>query len=55
MAVDVARLQFELRREGRHLGWHDLEMAATALAANEALVPSDAGFTSVQGLDMESR
>ena len=52
LADDAARIQFELRREGKTLGWHDLQIAATALAHNESLVTADAGFGIVPGLDV---
>lgn len=52
LADDAARIQFELRREGKVLGWHDLQIAATALAHNESLVSADAGFAIVPGLDV---
>lgn len=52
LADEAARLQHELAREGRALGWHDLQVAATAVYVREALVSSDRSFRGVPGLDL---
>ena len=53
-ADEAARLQFELLREGRGLGWHDLQVAATALYLRETLVSSDRAFRDLPGLDLRA-
>ena len=50
IADHAARLQHELRREGSPLGWHDLQIATTALHLEEPLVSNDEAFDSVPGL-----
>jgi predicted nucleic acid-binding protein len=50
LADEAARLQHELRREGTPLGWHDLQIATTALHFREALVSNDEAFDAVPGL-----
>lgn len=51
-ADEAARLQHELMREGRGLGWHDLQIAATALYLRETLITTDAAFRGLPGLDV---
>lgn len=46
----AAKLQWDLRRAGRELAWHDLQVAATALRHDEVLVTNDARFQAVPGL-----
>lgn len=50
VADAAARLQHELRSAGTLLSWHDLQVAATALHYNEAVVTSGRGFVKVPGL-----
>lgn len=50
LADEAARLQHELRREGTPLGWHDLQIATTALHFRETLVSNDQAFDAVPGL-----
>lgn len=50
LADHAARLQHDLRREGAPLGWHDLQIATTALHYGEPLVSNDAAFDDVPGL-----
>lgn len=50
LADEAARLQHELRREGSPLGWHDLQIATTALHFREPLVSNDEAFDEVPGL-----
>lgn len=45
-------LQDELMRTGRRLGWHDLQVAATALHRHDALATRDEGFADVEGLQV---
>jgi hypothetical protein len=51
-ADEAARLQHELMREGLGLGWHDLQIAATALHFGETLVTADKTFGGLPGLDV---
>ena len=44
------RLQVQLGAVGQALGWHDLQIAATALHLQESLVTSDAAFGRIPGL-----
>lgn len=53
-ADEAARLQHDLLREGRGLGWHDLQVAAAALYLRETLVSSDRAFRNVPGLDLRA-
>lgn len=46
----AARIQWDARRSGRELAWHDLQVAATALVHDEVLVTNDAAFGRVPGL-----
>lgn len=50
LADDAARLQYELRAEGAPLGWHDLQIAVTALRSHEPVVSNDNAFDGVPGL-----
>lgn len=50
LADEAARLQHELLRAGAAVGWHDLQVAATALHYDEPLVTSDDRFERVPGL-----
>lgn len=50
LADEAARLQFELFRAGEPLGWHDLQVATTALHYGEPVVTSDRRFEAVPGL-----
>ncbi len=50
LADRAVLLQDELLRSGRRLGWHDLQVAATALHRHDALVTLDQGFDEVAGL-----
>lgn len=51
--ADVAvRLQTDLGKAGRPLGWRDLQVAATAIECNEPLVSNDQAFRDVPGLDI---
>lgn len=53
MADEAARVQHELMRSGDPLGWHDLQVATTALHYDEMLVSSDKRFAAVPGLAWE--
>lgn len=53
LADEAARMQSELMRSGDPLGWHDLQVAATALRYDEALLSSDTRFEAVPGLALE--
>jgi predicted nucleic acid-binding protein len=53
MADESARLQHELMRAGDTLGWHDLQVATTALHYDEVLFSSDGRFEVVPGLAVE--
>lgn len=49
--ADVAvALQGELRRAGRALAWHDLQVAATARVLGHPLVSNDRAFQRIPGL-----
>jgi predicted nucleic acid-binding protein len=50
LADAAARLQAELVQGGDPLGWHDLQVATTALHYDEHLVSSDGRFEAVPGL-----
>lgn len=50
LADEAARLQHELRREGAPLGWHDLQIATTALHFREPVLSNDESFDAVPGL-----
>lgn len=52
LADEAARLQFELMRAGDPLGWHDIQVATTALHYDEPLVSSDERFQAVPGLGL---
>lgn len=52
LADEAARLQHELAREGAVLGWHDLQVATTALSYDEPLATRDAAFDRVAGLEV---
>lgn len=54
LADAAAALQHELRRTGSRLGWHDLQIATTALRYQEVLVSNDEGFDAVGGLERRS-
>lgn len=43
--------QDELMRQGKPLGWHDLQVAATALQRHEELVTYDQGFAAIPGIE----
>lgn len=51
LADEAARLQHELRRAGATLGWHDLQIATTALHYGEPVVSNDEAFDGVPGLE----
>lgn len=53
LADAASRLQFELMRAGEPLGWHDLQIAVTALEYEEVLLSSDPQFSKVPGLGVE--
>lgn len=53
LADAASRLQFELMRAGEPLGWHDLQIAVTALDYEEILISSDPQFEKVPGLGVE--
>ena len=46
----AVRLQHDLASQGRRAGWHDLQIACTAIHLGEDLVSSDAGFDAFAGL-----
>lgn len=46
----AARLQAQLRDAGRKLSWHDVQVAATAIALDELLVTNDRRFEEVPNL-----
>ena len=50
LADAASRLQHALRARGVALGWHDLQVAATALHYNEAVVTTDKAFAAVPDL-----
>lgn len=52
LADEAARLQHELLRDGKPLSWNDLQIAATALHYNEALLTADRAFARVPGLEI---
>lgn len=54
LADEAARLQHELHQAGEPLGWHDLQVAATALHYDEPVVTRDAGFDVVPGLPVRT-
>lgn len=54
LADEAARLQAELADGGEPLGWHDLQVATTALHHDEPVVTVDAGFEAVPGLGVLS-
>ncbi len=53
LADAASRLQFELMRAGEPLGWHDLQIAVTALHYEEVLFSSDPHFEKVPGLGVQ--
>lgn len=54
LADEAARLQAELAGTGEPLGWHDLQVATTALHHDEPVATADAGFEAVPGLGVLS-
>jgi predicted nucleic acid-binding protein len=52
IAAVATRLQHELSRSGAPLGWHDLQIAATALHFGEPLVTRDEAFERIPGLEV---
>lgn len=54
MADEAARIQHELMRSGDTLGWHDIQVATTALHYEEILLSNDERFSLVPGLPLES-
>lgn len=50
LADEAARLQHELLRTGDQIGWHDLQVATTALHYDEPVITSEARFEAVPGL-----
>lgn len=52
-ADEAIEIQFELLGEGRRLGWHDLQVAATARSHREAIVSNDAALASVPGVETQ--
>lgn len=53
MADEAARIQHELMRSGDTLGWHDVQVATTALHYEEVLLSNDERFSSVPGLAVQ--
>lgn len=51
LADAAAALQYELQRDGMPLGWHDLQIAATALHHRDPVVSNDGVFRRVPGLE----
>lgn len=51
-AQNAAQLQYELFRMGTPLGWHDLQIAATAVHYGEAVVTNDEKFREVPRLEV---
>lgn len=54
LADEAARLQSELMRAGDTLGWHDLQVATTALHYDEPLISDDRRFEAVPGLALRT-
>lgn len=50
LADAASRLQHALRARGAALGWHDLQIAVTALHHNDSLVTTDKAFEAVPDL-----
>lgn len=50
LADAASRLQHALRARGAALGWHDLQVAVTALHYNDSLVTTDKAFAAVPDL-----
>ena len=55
VADAASRLQHALKARGAALGWHDLQIAATALHYNEAVVTMDKAFAGVPDLHVVER
>lgn len=51
LANEAAEIQYGLERRGRTLAWHDLQVAATALAYREPLATSDTAFERLAELE----
>lgn len=49
-ADEAVRIQAELAAQGGVMGWHDLQIAATASYLREPLVSNDRSFRKVAGL-----
>lgn len=54
IADEAARLQHELQKDGARLGWHDLQVATTALHHDEPVVSRDEAFGRVPGITVLS-
>ncbi len=54
LADAAARLRHELRNAGARLGWHDLQVATTALHHDEPVVSRDRGLEAVPGLVLQT-
>lgn len=53
LADEAARLQHELHVAGEPLGWHDLQVAVTALHYDEPVATRDEAFEVVPGLAVQ--
>jgi predicted nucleic acid-binding protein len=51
LAEEAVDLQHELFGAGRRLGWHDLQVAATARLKREELVSNDAALLDLPGIE----
>lgn len=52
LADHLADLQGELMRRGEPIGWHDGQVAATALARRDALVTTDRRLAALENLEV---
>lgn len=50
-ADEAVDLQHELLGDGRRLGWHDLQVAATARSLREPLFSNDVSLSDVPGVE----
>jgi predicted nucleic acid-binding protein len=54
LADRAAQLQSGLLRQGLRVGWHDHQIAATALHHAETLLTTDRAFLRIPGLDVQT-
>jgi predicted nucleic acid-binding protein len=53
VADEAVDLQHELLRSGRRIGWHDLQVAATARLHREPLISNDATLADLPGVETQ--